>query len=368
MDLVLASPGAVGSSRGAWNSSAPRRPFAIDLFDPHDSIPFASKILLVDELGEEVVVFVAAGLRDPETAGLNPAIAGAGLFRVPPSEGSLQRLPNALPPGIDYGDLPDPPYVTIDEGFNSEHRGARHMIDGFLYLGSGVDGESNGQPTDAADGDDLTGDGAPDDGIVFLDPFVGGSRSTLKATLSYRGYLTGWIDFDKDHVFSESEAIIGSLSLPAGPTELSFQVPLSVSIGDTLYARFRLRETGTPGPNTSPTETKLFKGEVEDYRIIVASRTARDALPMNETIVGTPYPNPASVRTAVRVVLRKQASVTVSVFDLLGRVVLVAQQDRVQPGGETEVAIDLTTLAPGFYFTSVEVNGRRFVNPLVVTR
>src|SRR5512139_1853900 len=69
---------------------------------------------------------------------------------------------------LDFGDAPSPSYPTLLPG------GARHAISG-LYLGAGVDAESNGQPVDR-DGADEAGVGIP--------PLVIGRTVDLVITVS----------------------------------------------------------------------------------------------------------------------------------------------------------------------------------------
>jgi hypothetical protein len=54
------------------------------------------------------------------------------------------------PDEFDWGDAPDPTYPTW-----SANIGASHRIDGITFLGMQIDAELDGQPTLAADGDDL---------------------------------------------------------------------------------------------------------------------------------------------------------------------------------------------------------------------
>ena len=61
-----------------------------------------------------------------------------------------------LPPWLDYGDAPDS-YATL-----RADNGARHATGSGLFLGAGVDGDADGQPTD-----DALGDGDDEDGVTF---------------------------------------------------------------------------------------------------------------------------------------------------------------------------------------------------------
>jgi len=159
----------------------------------------------------------------------------------------------------DFGDAPDPSYPTLNS-----HNGARHIITNNCYLGSGVDGENDGQPNADATGDDLNGD--DEDGVQFVDPshMTQGSTVAIEVTASRAGYLSAWADFDHNSSWADAgEAIFDDRPLTAGINNLSFTIPADAAVGAT-FLRFRfstdqnLSFTGAAGD-----------GEVEDYMISV---------------------------------------------------------------------------------------------------
>ncbi|MCB0168342.1 MAG: isopeptide-forming domain-containing fimbrial protein, partial [Anaerolineae bacterium] len=173
---------------------------------------------------------------------------------------------------LDYGDLPStfPTTYSVD--------GARHIINtnGNPTLGSRVDAESDGQPNNAASGDDSnnssfithgSGSGDDEDGVSFNTLLVPGKVATITvSTLSAGsggadGLLNAWVDFNNNGAFDPGEQIFTDTNLTAGSTNtLSFVVPSNAVTG-TTYLRFRYSsETGL-----SPSGLAL-DGEVEDYR------------------------------------------------------------------------------------------------------
>ena len=67
-----------------------------------------------------------------------------------------------IDPALDWGEAP-PPYPSLEN-----ENGAAHWLDQFgPWLGAVVDGETTGQPSSSADGDNLSGhndeDGVPDE-------------------------------------------------------------------------------------------------------------------------------------------------------------------------------------------------------------
>jgi hypothetical protein len=231
---------------------------------------------------------------------------------------------------FDYGDLPvqGTNYLTLRDSlsvaFNNRF-GPRHIIQSRLYLGSGVDGERDGQPdADAGSksgGDDgvagrfRKGTGSDDEtGIRLLTPLIPGEMAYLQVSYTSQdtiptggntnrdAFLRSFIDFNGDGDLDDLSDIVDySLIAPgiAGPFSpttdnvqlaggtnqiqvLAFRVPVSaIYRNGTAYMRHRLSWNSTPlGPNNNPfhlntapfVDTTLTypQGEVEDYAIPLA--------------------------------------------------------------------------------------------------
>ncbi|MBN1314765.1 MAG: hypothetical protein JXA42_04835 [Anaerolineales bacterium] len=159
---------------------------------------------------------------------------------------------------LDYGDLPDSLNTVLVSN------GARHIV-GALYLGSTVGADADGQPGNAANGDDTDGND-DEDGVVrnMADNWSpGGSVRLYVSVTGSNGYLVGWFDWNGDRAFDSGERVLFG-NVNAGPNTLSLLVPSdgSFSTGDPVYARFRLY-------NGVPAEINSYglatNGEVEDY-------------------------------------------------------------------------------------------------------
>ncbi|MFH1853016.1 MAG: GEVED domain-containing protein, partial [Candidatus Neomarinimicrobiota bacterium] len=173
-------------------------------------------------------------------------------------------------PDIDYGDAPDPTYPTL---FASD--GARHLMDGVLFLGASVDRELDGQPNAAATGDD-TSSNDDEDGVIFTTALDLGFVARVTVIASARGFLDAWIDFNSDGDWNDAdEQIFTGQPLAAGTNKLGFLVP-STAVTDSTFARFRLSAQGGLPPTGQAPE-----GEVEDYQVSI---TIRQTLPPHEGI------------------------------------------------------------------------------------
>jgi hypothetical protein len=171
----------------------------------------------------------------------------------------------------DFGDLPS--------GYNNTvlaDTGARHIL-GDLYLGTVIDGESDGQESGDADGDDTLDSNDDEDGVVRT-PGVnwepgtvgegkGGSVDVTVSGCSGTCYLSAWIDWDNDDDFADGgDKILADRAVTNGSnTDITFDIPDGTTVeGNSFYARFRLYPSSTGG-SASPTG-EVYSGEVEDYQ------------------------------------------------------------------------------------------------------
>ena len=165
-------------------------------------------------------------------------------------------------PGVDFGDAPDPTYPTL-----LASNGARHTIVTGMMLGLSIDGESDGQPTLNAMGDDILDGNDDEDGITFTSPIIPGYSASINITTTSAGLLSAWIDFNGDGDWADTgEKILQDLSVPLGYSNTTFTVPSGAKSG-TTYARFRFStQQGLSYNGPAPNE------EVEDYTVVIATQ------------------------------------------------------------------------------------------------
>lgn len=177
---------------------------------------------------------------------------------------------------LDFGDAPNdggtgyPTLLTSD--------GARHVIVAGFMLGATIDGEPDGQPTAAADGD-----GSDDDGVTFTTPFVRGTTALATVTVcvpvgTEDGYLEAWIDFNHDGDWlDDGEHVVVGVELKDGSHVIAMSVPSDALPGGT-YARFRWSSKGGIAESGLGPGGGWGDGEVEDYFVtIVAPPTQSSA-------------------------------------------------------------------------------------------
>ncbi len=155
---------------------------------------------------------------------------------------------------VDFGDAADAPYHTL-----LANNGPRHIIVAGFYLGAGVTGDSNGQPSSSASADLM------DDGVQFTNTLRPGGVGNVTVTASAAGRLDAWIDFNGDGDFTDAgEQIFTNRALVAGANVLTFNVSSAAATSTT--ARFRFSSAGNLGPDGLADD-----GEVEDYLVDIPS-------------------------------------------------------------------------------------------------
>ncbi|MGF1740266.1 LruC domain-containing protein [Vibrio profundum] len=157
---------------------------------------------------------------------------------------------------IDFGDAPDTYLTTLDEN------GPRHGINSEYWLGNvAPDGEGDGL---IAPLDDNKAGNADEDGVGFVTAVEAGLNSVISVTASRDGYLSAWIDWNKDGDFSdEGEKVFSDRILSAGRNSLTVDVPPDVTSGST-WSRFRF--SGQQGLDYFG---GAATGEVEDHPVLI---------------------------------------------------------------------------------------------------
>jgi len=218
-------------------------------------------------------------------------------------------------PGLDFGDAPDPNYPTL-----LARNGARHRISDQVYLGSSIDGESDGKPNGGASGDDLIHD--DEDGVV-IPVLMRGQQASLEVTTvntSGMGFLFGWIDFNANGDWEDSgELVVHDTGCDnSGTFMYSINVPDDAVPGYT-YARFRY---------SSEQALNCYgysdDGEVEDYKVLIESSEtgveeifSDERIPLEFALLQN-YPNPFNPQTTIAYQLPQTADVSLTIYDLKG--------------------------------------------------
>jgi GEVED domain len=179
---------------------------------------------------------------------------GKGSFKAPPDH------------PVDYGDAPETFQTTLADD------GPRHSIKPGLYLGdTPPDREENGNPDALAAGDDNTN--VNDEDANDITQLVWGQNGAGDPVILYnvsnttgeQAYLSLWVDFDGNGVFTADEQILMAEPVADGPIEIALPVDKLQEALDNnilLISRFRIstdeESVKTPG-GYSP------DGEVEDF-------------------------------------------------------------------------------------------------------
>jgi hypothetical protein len=151
------------------------------------------------------------------------------------------------------------PVKLIDDG-------ARHVIGG-PWLGDGADApdaEADGQPDNAATGDDTDAEGDDEDGVVIPTLYIGYLGNIdleVNSGSGSGGVVEAWIDFDNDLDWAHPGEQIFAGYLPDGAHTIPVTPPLLSTTGRRA-ARIRISSAGGLLPTGEATD-----GEVEDHEM-----------------------------------------------------------------------------------------------------
>ncbi len=164
----------------------------------------------------------------------------------------------------DWGDLPDASVSTNTNDYQtlSANDGPVHVIIPGLSLGSTVDGETDGQPSIDALGDEID-----ENGLIIFSSLNLHPGSSFRLPLNYVNttgsiaHLEAWIDWNGDGAFSMPTEMEVDMDDSRGfPVYLEFTVPVTAKTGSLLGFRIRLSNTDNMTPYGL-----VNSGEVEDY-------------------------------------------------------------------------------------------------------
>ncbi|HUN24084.1 MAG TPA: GEVED domain-containing protein, partial [Anaerolineales bacterium] len=220
---------------------------------------------------------------------------------------------------LDFDDLPDSQTGSALDDFHTRlvEDGPRHFLPfnsvALLTLGEKASSENDGKPSAQADLDSY------DEGITNLPILKIDSPYSVdvlvKNQSNQAAVLAGWIDYNRDGVFSNtSERVTMLVTANSGVQSytLTWNTPSDVSISDSYYLRIRVSSdpaitSATSGlswisnPSADGDEKALRDGEVEGYRVfaIPPTPTASSTPTLTATLATlTPTDTPTSEPTA----------------------------------------------------------------------
>lgn len=239
--------------------------------------------------------------------------------------------------GLDYGDAPEPKYISL-----ADNNGPRHTVIDGLSLGVTVSPDADAKLPNADD----------DDGVVFtqlVSAFNTSFTVTVTNTTGSTAYLSYWFDYDSDGIFETTEGTqnvsLLQFAIPsaAGPVVLpAFTTLVPASAAGTTYARFRLSTSRDAVANPTGVAPD---GEVEDFAI---------------NVLPNPYKNPSnipSVKDAAGNNLDVNADGSVSPIDALQVINYLNN-----PAKPRQLTLPVNQPLPPY----VDVNGDGVVSPLDV--
>jgi uncharacterized repeat protein (TIGR01451 family) len=193
---------------------------------------------------------------------------GANDNRIPVNVTTLTSYPNnnfldIIPIPLDFGDW---------NGGGAATTTASTVMTPNIRLGESVDSEDSVTPNATA-----AADGGDEDGVVMPASITPGTSVTIPVTVfnfnTANRYLQGWIDFNNDGTFSNTDVTSGgeriyNAVVPANASaqtiNVTFTVPSTARLGAQRGVRFRFTNNSSTTPVSSGAS-----GETEDYTVAV---------------------------------------------------------------------------------------------------
>ncbi|KPA53167.1 hypothetical protein VT25_08000 [Photobacterium leiognathi subsp. mandapamensis] len=185
---------------------------------------------------------------------------------------------------LDYGDAPDTGIGTGADNFETlaSNGGPYQTINSNLYIGdSAPDLDSGNLQNATATADDTNNN--PDESDLNLPPIQSSSTDykiyiPVTNNVGSTATLVGWIDFNRNGQFEESEGQI--VQIPNGVTQVNTELEwnnITPSNASALFLRLRLISRAV----TNITEVSSLggdgSGEIEDHRIVMSNIDLGDA-------------------------------------------------------------------------------------------
>lgn len=174
----------------------------------------------------------------------------------------------------------------------------------------------------------------------------------------YREAYQVWIDYNQDGDFNDSGELVYSRSRTTNSSITgSFTVPSAARNGTT-----RMRVSMKYNAKSGACEVFSY-GEVEDYTVNFGSASREQKMAGNFKI--DLYPNPADIETLVQFEIPGEATdITLAVFDVRGKEVI--RQQWFKTNGLIQHALNTQTFDQGIYFISIEGQGFKKVEKLII--
>ncbi|MEK7432458.1 MAG: SdrD B-like domain-containing protein [Cyanobacteriota bacterium] len=250
----------------------------------------------------------------------------------------------------DFGDAPDS-YGTL---FASN--GARHTYNPQLRMGVLLDSEVDGVPGVNANGDNIPSQTnvADEDGLSLIPSLVSAQTTAYSMSVNVKNFtastanLIGWIDFNRDGVFTAAEASTPATAVTGINGNVTLTWPANVSglggsppVAGASYIRLRI----TTASITSADFLGLKSdGEVEDYSISIVAAAAGTGTITSSVYIDNNYNGAFDTN-----IDKGLANVPVTLQNPAGTVCTTVLTD-------SSGTYRFTNLAPGSY--TVVVNGK----------
>jgi hypothetical protein len=125
--------------------------------------------------------------------------------------------------------------------------------------------------------------------------------------------------------------------------------------------------TSIPGPtNNDPLVHQYFLGlTIDDNEFEIPVGISEAGSQAKTPTISANYPNPFRGSTTIRVNLPEPAYLVIQISTVSGKNVMKMDKG-ISPAGIQQIVMDASQLAPGFYFSTLTINGIKYTNKMIV--
>jgi hypothetical protein len=184
-----------------------------------------------------------------------------------------------------------------------------------------------------------------------------------------RNNIRVWLDYNGNFSFTDNkETVISKDFQPYGTFIDSFTVPVDAPLG-TIRLRVTAKMSSDAG-HTIPTscddpkDPLGYHGEMEDYKVIIASPTAISNISGTAPGISV-YPMPVTTSMTIAFNSKPLQPVSAILIDVTGKQVATLLNNKKIDSDKTTIDLSALQLAQGVYFVKVSTEGATYLHRIV---
>jgi subtilisin family serine protease len=175
------------------------------------------------------------------------------------------------------------------------------------------------------------------------------------------GVYTGFTSAEKWTALSSGTTVKPSAGT-GDISEVTSGGPYSILAGDTLKVAFAV----AAGNSLDDLRSAISSARSKYQEILTDVSSEKTATPVSYNLSQN-YPNPFNPSTTVKYQIAKQSSVTLKIYDILGREIATLVNEE-KPAGSYSVSFNASSFSSGIYFYQIKAGGYTAVKKMILLK